>query len=116
LNNRAQGTEGENAAALYLEKNGYRILERNFRYDRAEVDIIAKDGDQLVFVEVKSRRSNVFGDPEDAITEAKCRQLWKAAEGYLDEHDLIDQNCRFDVIAIEYVKSVPAIRHTQDAF
>lgn len=116
MHNRNQGTEGENAAVEYLQNKGYRILERNFRYERGEIDIIAEQGSQVIFVEVKSRRSKLYGEPEDAITEAKCRQLWKVAQGYLDRHDLDEQCCRFDVIAIVYEKQVPVIRHTEDAF
>ena len=116
MSTRERGIQGEDAAVEYLEKKGYRILERNFRFDRAEVDIIAEDRDQLVFVEVKARRSRLFGAPEEAVTEAKCKQLWKAAEGYLTEKDLDGEQCRFDVIAIEYDNDVPTIRHIEDAF
>ena len=116
LHTRAKGKQGEDAAVDYLLKKGYRILERNFRYDRGEIDVVAEDQDQLVFVEVKARRSKLFGDPEEAITEAKCKQLRKVAEGYLFEHNLDDRPCRFDVVAIEYEKNVPIIRHFEDAF
>ena len=116
MNTRKCGAQGEAAAVDYLLKKGYRILERNFRFERGEIDIIAEDCNQLVFVEVKARRSKLFGDPEEAITEAKCKQLWKVAEGYLFEHDLDDSSCRFDVVAIEYEKNVPVIRHIEDAF
>ena len=116
MNTRKRGTQGEDAAVGYLARKGYRILERNFRFDRGEIDIVAEDHNQLVFVEVKARRSTIFGDPEEAITEAKCRQLRKVAEGYLFEHNLDDQNCRFDVVAVEYESNVPVIRHIEDAF
>ena len=116
MNTRKRGTQGEDAAVVYLERKGYRILVRNFRFDRGEIDIVAEDCDRLVFVEVKTRRSKIYGHPEEAITEAKCRQLWKVAEGYLFEHNLDDQNCRFDVVAIEYNNNIPVIRHIKDAF
>ena len=116
MNNRKQGAAGEDAAVDYLTKKGYCILERNFRYERGEIDIVAEDSGELVFVEVKARRTKLYGDPEDAITEAKCKQLWKVAEGYLFERNLDDRDCRFDVIAIEYEKDTPVIRHVEDAF
>ena len=113
---RAKGQAGEDTAVDYLLKKGYHILERNFRFERGEIDIIAVDREDLVFVEVKARRSTAFGDPEDALTPAKCNQIRKVAEGYLFKRNLDDQLCRFDVIAIEYQKNIPLIRHLVDAF
>lgn len=115
-NRRTKGTAGEDVAVDYLVKKGYHILERNFRFERGEIDIIAADGEDLVFVEVKARRSTSFGEPEDAMTPAKCDQIRKVAEGYLFRRNLDDQHCRFDVIAIQYQKNVPVIRHLIDAF
>ena len=115
-NHRAKGRAGEDTAVDYLTKKGYHILERNFRFERGEIDIIAVDKEDLVFVEVKARRSKAFGDPEDALTAAKCNQIRKVAEGYLSECNIDDQQCRFDVIAIEYEEDVPVIRHLVDAF
>ena len=68
-NRRRQGKIGEDLAAKYLERNGLRIIERNYRFERGEIDLIAEEGEELVFVEVKTRRSNAFGAPEDAVTE-----------------------------------------------
>jgi putative endonuclease len=116
VNTRSRGALGEDTAVDYLRKKGYRILARNFRYERGEIDIVAEDQHELVFIEVKARRTKRFGDPEDAITAAKCRQLWKVAEGYLFQHELEDKECRFDVVAIEYMNNVPVIRHLIDAF
>ncbi len=113
---RAKGKAGEDAAVDYLEKKGYHILGRNFRYERGEIDIIAIDKEDLVFIEVKARRSKAFGEPEDALTPAKCNQIRKVAEGYLLEQRIDDQPCRFDVIAIEYERETPVIRHLIDAF
>lgn len=115
-NRRRQGDEGEDLACAFLEREGYAIVERNFRYERAEVDVIAKDGDELVFVEVKSRRSNAFGEPEDAVDEAKQEQIVNAAEGYLTEKDLDNAPVRFDVVAITYRDDSPVIEHIRDAF
>jgi len=116
MNKRAQGTKGEDRAVAFLRKKGSRILDRNYRFERGEIDIVAEDNGVLVFVEVKARSSKTFGEPEDAVTESKQRQIKKIAEGYLYEHHLFDKACRFDVIAIEYEGSNTAIRHFEDAF
>ncbi|MBI4546701.1 MAG: YraN family protein [Ignavibacteriae bacterium] len=116
MNKRTQGTLGEDLAIDYLEKKGYRILERNFRYEHGEIDIIAEDNSVLVFVEVKARRSKLFGEPEEAVTPRKRNQLRKTADGYLFMNNIDDRECRFDVIAIEYEKNRPIIRHLIDAF
>jgi putative endonuclease len=110
------GQKGEALAIQYLEKLGYTILGRNFRYDRAEIDLIARDKDVLVFVEVKTRRPGSLGDPEDAVTARKQNQLVKAAEGYLHQFHLSGSECRFDVVAIEINGSRSNIRHITDAF
>jgi len=116
MNKRTQGTLGENLAVDYLQKKGYRILQQNFRYERGEIDIVADNHGVLVFVEVKARRSRLFGEPEEAVTPRKRNQLRKTADGYLLVHDIDDRECRFDVIAIEYEKNQPILRHLVDAF
>jgi putative endonuclease len=110
------GKRGEEAALDYLKKKGYEIVDTNFRYDRAEIDVIARYRDVLVFVEVKTRRADTLGEPEDAVTFRKREQIRKAAQGYLFKHHLDDEECRFDVLAIEYKLGTPTIRHTEDAF
>lgn len=95
---------------------GYKILERNYRYEHGEIDLIAQDGDELVFVEVKSRRSKLFGTPEDGMTDKKEEHIREAAEGYLYEKNIENRVCRFDVVAVEFHDDVANIRHTQDAF
>lgn len=94
------GIEGEKIAARYLAAEGYRIVERNFRYHRNEIDIIAFDGEVLCFVEVKTRASLDKGHPAESVTPNKIREIIRAASGYLTtiEDPWID--CRFDVIAI----------------
>jgi len=114
--NKESGRGGEDLAVDFLTKKGYRILQRNFRYDRGEIDIIADDGGTLVFVEVKARRSKRFGEPEEAVSLYKRAQLRKTAKGYLFRHEIEDVECRFDVIAIEYTRNVPALRHIESAF
>ena len=102
MRNRQQlfGDSGEAAAARHLKRIGYRIVKRNFHGRRGEVDIIARDGDTLVFVEVKARRSGRFGSPKDALTPRKQRQLSMAALEYLKSTGLTDARARFDVVAI----------------
>jgi putative endonuclease len=111
-----KGTIGENLAVDYLEKKGYRILQRNYRYEHGEIDIVAEDGNALVFVEVKARRSKKFGEPEDAVTPRKREKIRATADGYLFENNIDDKECRFDVIAIDYQGDKTEIRHLIDAF
>ena len=113
---RAEGKAGEDTAVDYLAKKGYHILQRNFRFRRGEIDIIAEDRDDLVFIEVKARRSRAYGLPEEALTPAKCRQIRKVARGYLFENKIEDTSCRFDIVAIEYEAGRPVIRHLENAF
>jgi putative endonuclease len=96
----AYGARGEEKATEHLKNAGYEILARNYRHDRAEIDVIARDGETIVFVEVKARRSDKFGRPEEAVGDAKREQIRKAATGFLLERDLGDSPCRFDVLAI----------------
>lgn len=113
---RRVGTAGEDLAVRYLKKEGYEILQTNFRFERAEVDVVARQGEALVFVEVKSRRSKSFGGPEEAVTPRKQQQLHKAAEGYLFEHGIDDVECRFDVLAIYFHGGKASIDYIQNAF
>jgi putative endonuclease len=110
------GKRGENQALEYLKKKGYEIVDTNFRYDRAEIDVIARDRGVLVFVEVKTRQANGIGEPEDAVTFRKRDQIRKAAQGYLFRQHLDNEECRFDVLAIEYGSGTANIRHIEDAF
>jgi putative endonuclease len=116
MNRRSKGREGENLAAQFLEKKGYSILERNYRFERGEIDLVAKDGQELVFVEVKSRHSQQYGAPEESVTPAKEAQLKKVAEGYLYEHDIENQSCRFDIVTITYQRGTPVLRLIHNAF
>jgi putative endonuclease len=116
FNQRKWGKTAEDLAAHFLEQSGLKILERNFRFKRGEIDLIAEEGEELVFIEVKARRSNTFGAPEDAVTEKKQEQVHAVAEGYLFRHDIDDRPCRFDIVAIEYRNLKAEIRHIRDAF
>ena len=91
---------GESFAAAHLKARGYKILAQNYRSGRGEIDLVAQDGDCIVFVEVKTRRSLKFGLPQAAVTTQKQRQISKIALGYLQGHNRFDAPCRFDVIAI----------------
>ena len=116
VNRRQRGNEGESLAVDYLRKKGYRILERNFRFERGEIDIIAEENDTLVFVEVKARRSLQYGEPEDAVTDAKCERIRNIADGYLFINGIEDKSCRFDIIAIRFEKGKVNFNHIEDAF
>ena len=95
------GRRGERAAEKYLWRNGYRIVARNFRAAGAEIDIVAMDGDTLVFVEVKARRSRDAGAPEEAVDERKQKQIRRAAEIFATRYRADDVTMRFDIIAID---------------
>jgi putative endonuclease len=116
MDRRAWGKEGEDRAVGFLLRKGYRILERNFRFERGEIDIVAEDGETLVFVEVKARRSKSFGEAEEAISVHKRKQLRRVAEGYLFKNSIDGKACRFDVIGVQYVGKETEIRHLVDAF
>lgn len=101
LNSRQNlGQNGEDIAAEFLGKNGYAILTRNYRCCLGEIDIIAKIGAVLVFIEVKTRKSEAYGSPAAAVTPRKQRQISKTAQYYLAERNLFDAPARFDVVSI----------------
>lgn len=109
------GTRGEDLAAAFLQKKGIQILERNYRYGHGEIDIVAREGETLVFVEVKTAATDEYGPPEGWVDARKQRQIGKIAEAYLQEHKRIDVDCRFDVIAVDATKN-HGIHHIQNAF
>ncbi len=114
---KALGQWGEEQAIRYLQSQGFHIIARNYRYGRqGEIDIVAKDGECWVFVEVKTRRSRQFGAPEESITLAKQTQLRKLAVAFLVEQGIEDAECRFDVISIELRYGTVQIRHLRNAF
>lgn len=94
------GKQGEELAASYLKNLGFSVLERNYRQKTGEIDIIARDGDCLVFVEVKTRKGLLFGQPFEAVTTKKQGQLSRVALDYLSRNKLLDQPARFDVVSI----------------
>lgn len=95
------GRLGERLAAERLVGCGYRILERNFRCQHGEIDIVAEDEQDLVFVEVKTRRGSAFGRPEEAVTVRKQRKIVQVATCYLDLHECFERSWRVDVVAVQ---------------
>lgn len=111
------GNEGEELAVSYLETKGYTILDRNYYFERAEVDIVAYDETCIVFVEVKKRATADYGKPEEFITESKIENLYKAAEAWIYERKMDTAPARFDVIAItQQENEAPDIKHFENAF
>lgn len=111
------GNRGERLAAQSLKARGYKILARNCRNRWGEIDIIARDGDTIVFVEVKTRSEHTEGRPEEAVTRTKQRQITRAAYAWLHQHKLDQHRCRFDVIAIVWrTGEEPIVDHIQSAF
>jgi len=116
-NKRTTGDYGEELACRFLKNLGYEIIEQNFQFGHGEIDIIAKDRETLVFVEVKYRQNLEFGPPELAISISKQKQIRKTAEAYLYKNGISDQTCRIDVIAILHLKDTkPQINHILNAF
>jgi putative endonuclease len=109
------GRRGEDIAAEYLEKKGYKILERNWISGKNEIDIIAREGKYTVVVEVKTRHSNYAGEPEASVTMDKQRSLIRAANAYVRKMNL-DEEVRFDIVSILVVKGKEQINHIEDAF
>jgi putative endonuclease len=113
------GPAGEKAAAIYLQKLGYRIIARGHRQKLGEVDLIALDGKCLVFVEVKTWNNDHAGDPSQAVDLRKQERLTRAALIYMKRRGLLDQPARFDVVSIVWSKTAetaPTIRHFISAF
>jgi putative endonuclease len=111
------GNQGEDIACTFLERSGVTILERNWRCQAGEADVIAREGDDLVFVEVKTRTSNSAGFPEDAVNREKRRRYEKIATEYLFSHNLPSARVRFDVMALLLSGDGKAfLRHHRDAY
>jgi putative endonuclease len=115
-NNIEKGKKGEDIAAAYLRKGGYRIVERNYRCLYGEIDIIAMDAGDVVFIEVKSRKSDNFGSPEEAVGITKQIKISKVALNYLQEKGLIDHNARFDIVAVKFMPQGNGVKIIKNAF
>lgn len=109
------GKKGEDLAVELLQKNNYKILERNWRFKKAEVDIIAIKNDVLAVIEVKTRSSNYFGNPQDFVNQKKIQLLVEAINEYVTKKDL-DVEVRFDIVAILKNQKEFKIEHLKDAF
>lgn len=111
------GDAGEEMAVSYLEAKGWMVLDRNYSFQRAEVDIVAYDQTCIVFVEVKYRTSTRFGRPEEQIDETKIRQIYKASDAWMYERKMEGSPTRFDVVSIVQERAgAPDIEHFEDAF
>ena len=110
------GRKKEALAARYLEKRGYRILEKNYRTKHGEVDIIAKDKDTIVFVEVKARQTLRFGNPKGAVTDDKQRKISMVALQYLKFTGQLTTSARFDVVAVHGAEDSDRIEIVKNAF
>lgn len=111
------GNDAEDFACEFLLQKGWEILDRNYYSGHSEIDIIARDGLIIVFVEVKMRSTTKFGQPFEQVTEAKVEHIFKAAEAWILEHALQDSQMRFDVIGILNRKGkAPELNHIPDAF
>ena len=94
------GKEGEETAIKFLQRRGYRILTRNFKNKLGEIDIVAKEAETICFIEVKTRTSDVFGTPLDAISKLKQHKLSQVAISYLKANNLMNEEARFDIVSI----------------
>ena len=113
------GAEGEQVAKAHLQAQGFRILHENYSTPLGEIDLIAQEGEVVVFVEVKARRSGEFGPPQASVTLQKQRQIVRVAELFLQRHRLSEAVCRFDVVAVMFTGSQarqPEILLIRDAF
>jgi putative endonuclease len=112
---RLLGQRGEREAARWLRRQGFRILVRGYRTPRGEIDLIAREGDTVVFIEVKTRRE---GEPAEAVTPEKQRRISMAARHFLKRHRLLDERSRFDVVALVWPAASPAptVEHIRNAF
>lgn len=110
------GKASENLAVDYLKGNGYRVIKKNYRSRTGEIDIIAREKGVICFVEVKSRSCDNFGNPAEAVSNFKQKQIAKAAICYLKEKKLLDREARFDVVAVTYSDNKPQFNLIKNAF
>ena len=110
------GKSGEDLAVDALERRGYAVVARRYRTAHGEIDIVAEDGDTLVFVEVKARATAEFGTAAEAVTPCKQRQVARMARDYLARTDMAGRRCRFDVVAIDDVATEPRVTVYVNAF
>lgn len=109
------GRKGEQVVVDYLEKKGYRIVERNWSFSGYEIDIVSEDDGFIVFVEVKTRKSAEWGNPGDAVNKQRMRRMIRAASHYLKKHH-IDKPARFDIVSLVWNERQFELEHIEDAF
>jgi len=110
------GESGEALAVRFLKKDGYKIIEQNYRCKLGEIDIIARDGRVLAFIEVKARRTGEFGGPKWAVTPKKQRKISMVALEYLKKTKQMQERARFDVVAIRLLPDRPDVEIIKNAF
>jgi putative endonuclease len=110
------GRRAEALAERHLEGRGLTILDRRFRAGRGELDLVALDGETVVFVEVRGRRPGEAGSPEESLTPAKQARIASAARVWLAARGESEPFCRFDLVAVDWTEGGPEIRHLEDAF
>lgn len=115
MNRKELGSRGEGLARRYLSRKGFRILDRNWRTRLGEIDLVCRDRDTLVFVEVKARSGADFGRPYEAVGPVKQSRLRRLAEEYIGSHELADCPVRFDVLSVLMLKK-PEVEHIEGAF
>lgn len=110
-----RGNEGEQLAADFLVQKGFEIVERNYRYKRSEIDVIARIDNWLIFIEVKTRSSSYFGHPEEFVDSKKRKKILEGADHYLQETNW-QGNVRYDIVSINLADGPPKVVHIEDAF
>ena len=115
MNKLELGKLGEELAIKHIRSLGYKILARNWRYSYFELDIVAQDKNEIVFIEVKTRKDDLHGLPEFAVSKRKQQKISEAAEAYIQQYN-VDNECRFDIVAIIYNKQKSKLYYTKDAF
>mgnify|MGYP002623026781 CR=1 FL=1 len=113
------GKRGESIAAEYLKEKGFELVKNNYRFERAEIDLICTETDKnlLIFVEVKTRTNKKFGEPEESVTPAKMEQIKKAAYGFLSENSKYDEfDVRLDVVTVFFENQDAVVNHIENAF
>src|ERR1051325_4080276 len=116
LQRQALGILGEDLACGELRRRGYEILERRYRTRFGEIDIVAREGDYTVFIEVKTREGDEFGGGAEAVTEWKQRRVTQMAVDYIARHNLYDRPCRFDVVVVSMANGASAVEVYPHAF
>ena len=110
------GQSGEEVAIDLLKKNGYKILVKNYRTKLGEIDIVARDKDTTCFIEVKTRQTEKFGLPQEAVFRSKQKKISKVAIKFLKDNNLLDKKARFDVVSVMYKEGIPKIDLIKNAF